>query len=122
LVAAGLLSACQTFNEPVSTDVRNDLSRGVTLAVCGSKDCSKRLDPWRLRPGHSGAVNVEPKFGDNSAILLDSVTGVVLGCLPFKLSHRPQGAFGLRASQALPCGDDGGATAARGQDWPDENL
>src|SRR5205807_3614947 len=51
------VGACATFSEPVSVDVKNDLSQIVTLEICSSHDCNRTTDPWVLQPGQVGAVN-----------------------------------------------------------------
>jgi hypothetical protein len=56
-------ASCATFSEPYSVDVKNDLQQAVTLAVCDSPDCSKVVDPWVLRAGQVGSVNVEINAG-----------------------------------------------------------
>ena len=117
LVAVLLATSCATFSDPYSVSVRNDLGQSVTLAVCGSYDCSKRMDPWLLKPGQTGAVNVEVRGGYNPAILLGSGQAVI-GCLPFRLSKRPKGGVTVTTSAAVPCGSSGGTRAAHGEDWP----
>src|SRR5437763_13619902 len=72
------LTSCATFSEPYSVKVVNDLRDPVTLAVCDSHDCSKRIDPWTLKPGQIGALNVEINGGYNPAIIL--AHGAVAGC------------------------------------------
>ena len=112
------VGACATFSEPVSVDVKNDLSQIVTLEICSSHDCNRTTDPWVLQPGQVGAVNVEVQSGYNSAILVGSRHEVV-GCLPLRLSARPKGGFGVLVSDAVPCGSRGGADAAGNRDWPE---
>jgi hypothetical protein len=118
LIAA---AACATSSEPAKVNIRNDLTGPVTLAVCGSHDCSKRLDPWLLQPGQTGSVGVEVNGGYGPAIVLRP-DGTPLGCLPFQFSKRPASGFSVLASQVVPCGGSGGATAADGKDWPDPQL
>jgi hypothetical protein len=114
------VDACATFSEPVSVDVKNDLPNVVTLEVCASRVCHRTTDPWVLRPGRVGHVNVEAQGGYNSAIVVGS-RNEVIGCLPFRLSDRSDAAGGVRVSQAVPCGAHGGADAAGNKDWPDPN-
>ena len=116
-----LFASCATSDDPYSVSVKNDFQRTVTLAICDSHDCSKRVDPWVLRPGQDGAVNVEVNGGYNPAIVLDS-DGTVVGCLPLRLSTRPQPNLTVRASQAIDCGRSAGAETAHGKDWPDPNI
>lgn len=117
MLLACVLTSCASFSEPLSVPVRNDLTKTVILAVCGSHDCSKRLDPWVLRPGQSGAVNLEIRGGYGPAILIDNRMGAVIGCLPFRQSRRLR-TLSVAMSQAVPCGDSGGVGAANGKDWP----
>ena len=114
-------TGCATSSEPASVHVKNDTAGTVTLAVCGSKDCSKRLDSWHLRPGASGAVNVEIDGGYGPAIVLHT-DGSVLGCLPFRMARRPPEGFSVLVSQAVTCGSSAGVGAANGKDWPDPSL
>jgi hypothetical protein len=116
---AGLvLAGCATASDPVSVRVKNDSSSPVTLAVCSSHDCSKRTDPWSLKPGQTGRVNVEVQGGYGPAILLRP-DGSIMGCLPFRLAKRPSSAFTVTVSEAVGCGTSGGISAAGGRDWPD---
>jgi hypothetical protein len=112
---------CATSSEPASVHVKNDTSQSVTLAVCGSRNCAKRLDPWNLRPGQSGAINVEIDGGYGPAILLGP-NGAPIGCLPFRMSKRPPQGFTVSVSRAVACGRSGGAGVADGRDWPDPSL
>jgi len=91
------------------------------LSVCASQDCAKRLDPWHLEPGETGAVNVEVNGGYGPAIVT-SPSGLIVGCLPFRLSKRPPAGFVTLTSSAVPCGTSGGVAAADGKDWPDPTL
>jgi hypothetical protein len=115
------LAGCATSSEPANVHVKNDTADIVTLAVCGSKDCSRRLDPWHLRPGASGAVNVEINGGYGPAIVIRS-DGSAVGCLPFRMAKRPPQGFSVTVSQAVACGRSGGVAAANGKDWPDPSL
>ena len=117
VVAILLATSCATSSEPYSVSVKNDLGQSVTLAVCSSPDCSKRVDPWVLKRGQTGGVNVEVEGGYNSAILLGSGQ-TVIGCLPFRLSKRPNGGLTVNASSAVPCGSSGGTDAVHGAEWP----
>jgi hypothetical protein len=110
------LASCAGFSEPYSVSVSNDLLKPITLAVCNSHDCSKVIDPWVLKPGQTGRVNVEVNGGYNPAILLGPGNSVV-GCLPFRLSRRPAKVT-VRASQAVGCDSSGGVNEAHGGDWP----
>lgn len=112
------LAACATFSEPYAVHVRNDLQQTVTLAVCDSHSCSKTVDPWVLKPGQTGTVNVEINGGYGPAILFGPAHSVV-GCLPFRLSHRPSSSLVVLASEAVACGSSGGVQSAHGKDWPD---
>lgn len=118
---AAVLASCATSDDPYSVSVRNDLQQTISVATCDSHDCSKSVDPWALAPGHDGAVNVEVNGGYNPAILFGS-NGAVLGCLPLRLSTRPQSSLTVRASQAVPCGKSAGTSAAHDKDWPDPNF
>jgi hypothetical protein len=115
------LAGCATFNEPAGITVKNDTADIVTLAVCGSKDCSKHLDPSHLPPGASGGVNVEINSGYGPAIILRS-DGSAIGCLPFQMAKRPPQGFSVTVSQAVACGESGGVATANGKDWPDPSL
>jgi hypothetical protein len=115
------VAACNSFDEPYTVPVFNDLQRPVALSVCTSSDCSKTTDRWLLQPEESGAVGVEPDTGYNRAIIRDSHDHVI-GCLPFRFSGRPSGNVRVKASQALPCGSSGGARAAHNKDWPEPSL
>jgi hypothetical protein len=116
-LALAMLAACATSSEPYVVHVRNDLQQTVTLAVCDSHDCSKTVDPWVLKPGQTGAVNVEINGGYGPAILFSSAHSVI-GCLPFRLSRRPSASLVVVASDAVACGSSGGVDSARGKDWP----
>jgi len=117
------LSACAGFSEPVAVSVKNDLHQPVALEVCASADCSKTSDRWVLKPGQVGGTLVEMNSGYNSDVLIGS-DHLVIGCLPFRLNKRPmnQQLRVVLVSQAVPCGSDGGATAAGNKDWPDPTL
>jgi hypothetical protein len=123
MVPASLIFAagCATSSEPYQVKVTNDGSQPVTLAVCASHDCSKRVDPWVLKPGQHGGVNVEVNGGYGPAIVLGP-DGSTIGCLPFRLSSRPTDGVTVTVSQAVPCGDASGESAANGKDWPDPKL
>jgi hypothetical protein len=114
-------AGCATSSEPASVAVRNDLSESVTLAVCSARDCSKHVDPWSLKPGEIGAVNVEINGGFGPAVILRR-GGSPIGCLPLRMSKRPPARFTVLASQAVPCGSSSGARSANGKDWPDPKL
>ena len=122
LAVAGTVVACATASEPVSVKITNDTAATVTFSVCGNQDCSKRLDPWTLRPGATGAANVEVKGGYNSLIVIGTTSQAVQGCLPLRLTHRPSQTVTVPVSAAVSCGDDGGASAAHGRDWPNPAL
>jgi hypothetical protein len=115
------LVGCATSSEPATIHVKNNTTDAVTLAVCGSKDCSKHLDPWHLAPGASGAVNVEINGGYDPAIVLHP-DGSAIGCLPFRMAKRPPQGFSVSVSQVVACGRSGGVAAANGKDWPDPTL
>jgi hypothetical protein len=114
-------TSCATFSEPYSVSVKNDLPKAVTLAVCDSHDCSKMVDPWLLKPGQAGAVNVEVNGGYNPAIILGPDRAMI-GCLPLRLSKRPRVGLTVRVSEAVACRSSSGIQAANGEDWPDPNL
>ena len=111
-----VLASCATSSEPYAVPVRNDLSKTVTLALCDSRDCSKVTDRWVLKPGHTGAVNVEIHGGYDQAVVLGP-TSLILGCLPFRGSTQPH-SFMVDVSQAVSCGTSGGIAATHGRDWP----
>lgn len=117
----GAVTGCEGFSEPVAVSVKNDLARPVTLAICDSSNCSKRIDPWTLKPGETGSVTVEINGGYGPAIIL-APDGSVLGCLPFRMSKRPSSSVTVLVSQAVACGSSSGENAARGKDWPDPSL
>jgi len=110
-------AGCATSSEPYQVKVTNDGRQTVTLAVCDSLDCAKRVDPWVLKPGQNGAVNVEINGGYGPAIILGP-DGSTIGCLPFRLSSRPPDGYAVTVSQAVPCGNGAGVSAAKGKDWP----
>src|SRR5271157_5163145 len=117
--ALGLvLASCATFSEPFAVSVKNDLPTTVTLSVCDSPNCSKVVEPWLLRPGEVGSVNVEVDGGYNPAILV-ARGGVVVGCMPFRLNQRPTAELTVLASQAVRCGSSAGVSRTHGKDWPD---
>jgi hypothetical protein len=55
------LAGCAGLSDPASILVKNDTADIVILAVCGSDDCSKHLEPWPLRPGASGGSRIAGK-------------------------------------------------------------
>ena len=121
LLTPAALTACATSSEPYGVQVRNDLGHTVTLALCDSHNCSLTVDPWLLKPGQAGTVNVEINGGYGPAILFGP-GHTALGCLPFRLSKRPSSNLVVLASTAVTCGSSGGVESARGKDWPDPHL
>jgi hypothetical protein len=120
-VAAVAAASCNTFNDPYSVPVTNDLKQPVILALCRSSDCSKTSDRQSLRPSKSGRVNVEAAAGYTPAVVVDE-HGHVIGCLPFRFSRRPPGGISVRVSQAVPCDSSRGVESAHDKDWPIPNL
>lgn len=121
VTAVVLLVGCSGSTSSYAVPVTNDLHKTVVLIVCGTPDCRKRLDPRTLTPGQVGTVSIDIGGSYGSAILL-GLDGAPVGCLPFRFSKRPSGTFGVRATQAVPCGSAGGTEAAHGKDWPDPHL
>ena len=121
LVAALTAGACNTFNDPYSVPVINDLNRPVVLALCRSSDCSKTSDRQSLQPSKAGRVSIEAAAGYNPAVVTD-LRGHVIGCMPFRFNHRPPGGISVRVSEAIPCGSSRGVQAVHNEDWPDPNL
>lgn len=118
--AASVLSACATFSEPFAVSIKNDLDKTVVMKVCQAHDCSTTGDVTLLRPGHVGESSVELKSGNNSVVIVD-LKGAIIGCLPFRLDHRPSHDIRVSVSQAVRCGTSGGARAVGNRDWPNSN-
>ena len=117
----GMLASCGSIDEPYSVNVRNNLSETVTLAVCDNHDCSRTVDPIKLRPSQVGGVDVEIDGGYGPAIIFDPYNRAI-GCLPFRISQQPQTDITVNMSEAVPCDQSGGVDAARSHDWPDPKL
>jgi hypothetical protein len=115
------LSGCAAFSEPYFVSVRNDLHEPVVLADCVSSDCSQVQSPRRVNPGQSSGVGVEIDGGYGPAIVFGP-GHVTIGCLPFRMSERPETGVNVVISQVVPCGSSGGVQSVSGRDWPDPRL
>jgi len=79
------------------------------------------VEPGLLKPGQTSGVGVEIEGGYEPAIVFGP-GHVIIGCLPFRMSKRPDFGVNVMVSQALACGSSGGVQSANGRDWPDPRL
>ena len=111
---ASTLGACAlvvggcSFDDPTESTfyvkIVNDTSRTVILSNCATGDtlCNGKLyDPEPLKPG--GVLpTVQTAVGTPNVELVQSTSGLRLGCLPLVVDYRASGAL-VRVSEVVPC-------------------
>jgi hypothetical protein len=95
----------------------NNLGQTVVERACSDASCSSSDDSVTLPPGRTTQDPQDPD-GVLRATQVTTLSGQVLGCLPYRFSKTPPKELTVYVSQAVPCGDSGGTEAVNGGDWP----
>jgi hypothetical protein len=101
------LAGCTFHPDPTEATfyvkVVNDTSRTVILSICGTDDdlCAKVYETGRVKAGGSWP-SVETSVGSVNPVLVRTVSGKRLGCLPLFFDYNADG-IAVRVSEIVPC-------------------
>lgn len=114
---AVVLTGCGTTGSPFYLSLHNDTPQEVVVAAC-EVPCTGYTYTVPLVRRQSGKVAQWPDGGLRPMKVLNKTKRVTLGCLPFRFHRTPPAGTVVDVSRMVPCGDDLGASATGGQDWP----
>ena len=119
LAAATLgIAGCTFHPDPTEATfyvkVVNDTSRTVILSTCGTGAnlCAKAYETGRVKPGRNWPT-VQTSVGSSNPVLVRSIRGKRLGCLPLFFNYNASGAV-VGVSELVPCAKDYAARSKTG--------
>jgi hypothetical protein len=114
--SAILVQGCGAEDAGFSLKLVNNSSTTVVVKPCVDA-CTSYVASIMLNPGQ-GLETAQDPDGILRPIQVDSVSGVRLGCLPFRFSRIPPKNVDVYVSQIVPCGESGGSKSVHEGDWP----
>lgn len=117
--ASIVLQACGADDITFQAKVINNSPNAVVDRQCNIT-CNRFFTRVVLRPGQSTNDNESPD-GVQEPDRITSLSGKVLGCLPFRFANVPSAQVAVKISQMVPCGESDGTDKTHGHDWPNRD-